>query len=191
MKLNPVFLFTTFCIFLGGAYFILSKGKEGFTGIPTDNGGIQVATPPYASANLSQPNTVRLDEVLKEAYYDNSADNPFGNILLTEIQDHPTRKPAPPSFNVDTSQHITRMIKKSVQQIHPDIRNTNKELYGDLWDEFELDQANRPFYTTAITTIPNDQASFSTYLYGNMPSCRDVSNGQFACVQDNLRYLLI
>jgi hypothetical protein len=192
--MNKWILATTFIIFLGGAYMILSvpkcRSREGFI---SKNGPINVATPPYPNPSVT-PQTVRLDDLLETNYYKNSKENPFGNILLTEIQDTPLRKPAPPSFNLDTEQKITQLVKQSVQELHPNLRNTNKELYGDLWDNFELDQANRRFYSTAITTIPNDQASFSTWLYGASPSCRDVSKGNtgdFACVQDNLRYLLI
>ena len=45
-------------------------------------------------------------------------------MLLTEINDDPKRKPAPPSFNVDVDDEITKNVKKSVQFMNPDIKNT-------------------------------------------------------------------
>ena len=41
--------------------------------------------------------------------------------------------------------------------MNPGIKNTNKQLYGDLWNNFELDQSNRLFYSTANTRVANDQ----------------------------------
>jgi hypothetical protein len=39
------------------------------------------------------------------------------------------------------------------------------------------------------TRVTNDQGAYADYLYGSMPSCKD--GNAFACVQDNLRYILI
>ena len=71
--------------------------------------------------------------------------------------------------------------------MNPGIKNTNKQLFGDLAQEFEFDQHMRNFYTTPNTKVTNDQTAFAEYLYGNMPSCKEGDG--FACVQDNLRYI--
>jgi hypothetical protein len=117
--------------------------------------------------------------------------NPFSNVLLTDIMDNPDKKAAPPSFNVDVDENITKNIKKTVQLLNPGINNTNKQLYGDLWENFELDQSNRVFFSTANTRVTNDQTAFAKYLYGNMPSGKSSGpDGDFARVQDNYRYTM-
>ena len=118
-------------------------------------------------------NPVTLESVLKSDFKEGTKKNPFSNVLLTQIGDNPERKSAPPSFNVDVSEDITRNVKKSVQMMNPDIKNTDQQLYGDLWQNFLLDDSNRVFYSTANTRVePGDQSSFGNFLYGNMPSSK-------------------
>jgi hypothetical protein len=140
----------------------------------------------------SYVNPVTLDSVLKSEFKEGTKKNPFSNVLLTQINDDPERKSAPPSFNVDCDEDITKNIKRSVQMMNPGIKNTNKQLFGDLVQEFELDQSNRAFFSTANTRVqPGDQASFGQFLYGTMPSAKESTpEGAFARVQDNYRYTL-
>jgi hypothetical protein len=142
--------------------------------------------------NASYVNPETLDSVLKSEFKEGTKKNPFSNVLLTQIGDDPNRKAAPPSFNVDCDQDITKNIKIAVQMMNPGIKNTNKQLYGDLFQEFELDQSNRAFFSTANTNVePGDQASFGKFLYGTMPSAKESTpDGAFARVQDNYRYTL-
>ena len=73
-----------------------------------------------------------------------------------------------------------------------DFKNTNKQLFGDLFQNFELDTSNRQFFSTPNTRITNDQGAYAEYLYGNMPSGKSSGpDGAFARVQDNYRYILI
>jgi hypothetical protein len=134
-------------------------------------------------------NPVTLENVLSENYYPVTKKNPLGNVLLTDIMDNPNKKPAPPSFNPDVYEDITRNSKKTVQYLNPGIKNTNKQLFGDLAQNFEFDWSMWNFYSMPNTRVTNDQGSYAEYLYGNMPSCKD--GNAFACVQDNLRYILI
>jgi hypothetical protein len=142
--------------------------------------------------SASYVNPVTLDSVLKSEFKEGNKKNPFSNVLLTQIGDDPERKSAPPSFNVDVDEDITKNVKRSVQMMNPSIKNTNKQLFGDLYQEFELDQSNRAFFSTANTRVqPGDQASFGKYLYGTMPSAKESTpEGAFARVQDNYRYTL-
>ena len=137
-------------------------------------------------------NPVTLQSVLKSEFKEGTKKNPFSNVLLTQIMDQPDRKSAPPSFNVDVDEGITRNIKKAVQMMNPTIKNTDKQLYGDLFQNFELDQSDRVFYSTANTRVePGDQSSYARYLYGTMPSGKESTpDGAFARVQDNYRYTL-
>lgn len=134
-------------------------------------------------------NPVTLESVLKQNYYPTTKRNPLGNVLLTDIMDNPEKKPAPPSFNVDVYEDIIRASKKTVQSLNPDIKNTNKQLFGDLAQDFEFDWSMWNFFSMPNTRVTNDQGAYAEYLYGYMPSCKD--GNAFACVQDNLRYILI
>ena len=134
-------------------------------------------------------NPVTLESVLKTDFYPSNKKNPFGNVLLTEIMDNPGRYSAPPSFNVDVSEDITKNVKKAIQSLNPTIKNTNKQLYGDLYQNFELDQSNRVFYSNANTKVANDQGAFGEFLYGSMISAKE--GNPLALVQDNYRYILI
>ena len=140
----------------------------------------------------SYVNPVTLDSVLKSEFKEGTKKNPFSNVLLTQISDDPERKSAPPSFNVDVDEDITKNVKRAVQMMNPGIKNTNKQLYGDLWQEFELDQSNRAFFSTANTRIENDQSAYAQFLYNDMKYSGKLSTpeGAFSRVQDNYRYTL-
>lgn len=137
-------------------------------------------------------NPVTLDAVLRTEYKEGNKKNPFSNVLLTQIMDEPNRKSAPPSFNVDVDEDITKNVKKAVQMMNPEIKNSNKQLYGDLWERFELDQSDRAFYSTANTRVePGDQAAYSQFLYGEMLSGKESTpGGAIARLKDNYRYTL-
>jgi len=136
-------------------------------------------------------NPVSLEAVLRTEFKEGTKKNPFSNVLLTQIQDEPERKAAPPSFNVDVEQDITKNIKRSVQMMNPQIKNTGKQLYGDLWQQFELDQSNRAFYSTPNTRVTNDAMSFGNFLYGNMPSGKDSNpEGNMQRYKNSYRYIL-
>ena len=136
-------------------------------------------------------NPVTLDAVLRTEFKEGDKKNPFSNVLLTQINDDPDRKAAPPSFNVDVDMDITKNVKRAVQMMNPTIKNTNYQLFGDLWQEFELDQSNRVFYSTPNTRVANDQGAYGQYLYGYMPSAKeDTPDGNMQRIKDNYRYIL-
>jgi len=137
-------------------------------------------------------NPVTLESVVSSEFKEGTKKNPFSNVLLTDIMDEPDRKSAPPSFNPEIEEKITKDVKKSVQFMNPGINNTNKQLFGDLWNNFELDQSNRLFYSTANTKVVNDQGAFAKYLYDDLKYSAKESTpeGAFARVQDNYRYTL-
>jgi hypothetical protein len=109
---------------------------------------------------MSTTNPVTLESVLKTDFKEGTKRNPFSNVLLTEIMDEPDRKAAPPSFNPDVDEQITKDVKRSVQFMNPEIKNTSKQLFGDLYEEFNLDQSNRVFFSTANTRVNSDQGAF-------------------------------
>lgn len=145
----------------------------------------------FNKKSKSYVNPVTLDAVLNTEFKEGNKKNPFSNVLLTQINDDPDRKAAPPSFNVDVDEDITKNVKKAVQMLNPGIKNTNKQLFGDLWQQFQLDQSNRIFYSTANTRVANDQGAYSQFLYGNMPSAKESTpEGNMQRVADNYRYIL-
>jgi hypothetical protein len=115
--------------------------------------------------------------------------NPFSNVLLTDINDEPNRKSAPLAY--ESEQQITTNIKRAVQSINPGIKNTDKILYGDQADKFELDQSNRAFFSTANTRVVSDQSDFVNFLYGNMSSSKEFNeDGARMRVANTQRYNL-
>ena len=160
---------------------LLKKSLEGFLSNSKNSWNPIVKT----TNGISAP----LPKFLDKTFYRSDSKNPFGNVLLTEISDDPLRKSAPPAFNPDVYEDITSNTMKMVQHQNEGIKNTNKKLFGDLWDKFELDLCLRNFYSTPNTKVPNDQGAYADYLYGSMPSCKD--GNAFQCSKDNLRYILI
>jgi len=137
-------------------------------------------------------NPATLESILKTNFKEGNKKNPFSNVLLTQISDDPDRKSAPPSFNVDVDEDITKNVKRAVQMMNPGIKNTNKQLYGDLWEQFELDNSNRVFYSTANTRVTNDQGAFAQFLYNDLKYSGKESTpeGAMARVQDNWRFIM-
>jgi len=156
--------------------------KEGFSVNPS-------MQPSPLSPTPMTTNPVTLESVLRTEFHPTTKKNPFGNVLLTDIADNPNRKAAAPSFNPDVYDDITSSVKKQTQMLNPDIINTNKQLYGDLYDSYTLDNSMMRFYSTANSRISNDQGAFSNWLYGQMPSGKSSGpDGALARTQDNYRY---
>ena len=99
-----------------------------------------------------------------------SKHNPLMNVLLTEIEDNPTRPPAEPAFAPEVEAQINE------EAIDP-------RIFKDLGDNIEFENSMRNFYATANTQIPNDQAAFAQFCYGNMPSCKEGDMQQ--CLKNN------
>lgn len=164
---------------------ILVSKKEGFTVNPS----IQ---PSALSPAPMLKDPVTLENVLRTNFHPTTKKNPFGNVLLTEINDDPNRLAAAPSFNPDVYDEIDSAVKKQTQMLNPGIINTNKQLYGDLYQNYELDNSMMQFYSTANSRVTNDQGAFSNWLYGNMPSGKSSGpDGAFQRVADSYRYILI
>ena len=134
---------------------------------------------------------VPLDAILKTDFKQGNKKNPFSNVLLTQIGDEPDRKSAPPSFNVDVDEDITKNVKRSIQMMNPGIKNTNKQLFGDLYQEQQLDNFSRQLYSTPNSRVENDGISYAKFLYGDMPSAKESTpDGNMQRVKDNYRYTL-
>ena len=88
-------------------------------------------------------------------------DNPFMNVLFTDYADFPNR---PAACNPMSNKAQTAIRKKYDLGT---VRNVD--------DVFGKNSGERQFYTTAITTIPNDQTGFANWLYSSAPTCKERS----------------
>ena len=169
----------------------LVKQEEGFQ-VQGPEGSSGFNSLGSVSSSLMTTNPVTLETVLRSNFHPTTKKNPFGNVLLTDIMDQPNRKAAAPSFNPDVYDDITSASKKQTQMLNPGIINTNKQLYGDLYDNYQNDKSMMRFYSTANTKIANDQGAFAKWLYSDYPSGKDDGpEGAIARVRDNFRYILL
>jgi len=150
----------------------IAKKKEGFRELNTD-----ALTPAQALYKVENP---------VDVFQKPSASNPFGNVLPTDYIYNPKRKPAPPSGNSNVGADIVEQAKQFVRNANPDQPDITEKLFKDLGDEYVFEQSLRPFHSTASTTIPNDQQSFSEFCYGGMVSCKE--GNAFACAKGVSRY---
>ena len=112
--------------------------------------------------------------------FDNSKpSNPFSNVLITDYEYNPNKKPAPASYNRANTQDILTQAKEFVKTANPDQPDIAEKLFKDLGEELQFEQSMRPFYSTPATTVPNDQQAFADFCYGSMISCKE--GNMFAC----------
>ena len=132
---------------------------------------------------------VKLDEnsfksLMKKDFYPVTSRNPMGNVLLTDYEDNPNKKPAPPTE--DDIDNILEKTKEMIIKTNPGQPDIADKLFSDLGDNFNFEQSMRPFYSNANTEIPNDQNAFAEFCYGSMISCKEGNN--FACARNLQRY---
>ncbi|MDA7495544.1 hypothetical protein N8459_03445, partial [Nitrosopumilus sp.] len=174
-----VFIIALLSILVVCYIYVKSSEYNGFTNM--------FNTKPAYIINNKNNKKSSLKKYINNNFYENTPNNPYGNVLLTEINENPNRKPAPPAFLPSVMENNKNLVKKAVQQLNPTIKDTNAKLFHSLVDKYNFDQADRQFYTTASTTIPSDQKAFADYLYGDMKSCKE--GNAFACMQNNYRYI--
>lgn len=162
---------------------LVNKNKEGFSVNPS-------MQPSELLSEQILTDPVTLENVLKSDFHPTTKKNPFGNVLLTDIADTPNRKAAAPSFNPDVYDDINKAVKKQTQMLNPGIINTNKQLYGDLYDNYQLDNSMMQFYSMPNSRVANDQGAFSQYLYGSLYSGKqDTSEGAMMRVKNNWQWI--
>lgn len=112
--------------------------------------------------------------------------NPFSNMLLTDYEDNPDKKPAPPAFNEQINETIIENAKKTVSELNPDQPDIADKLFDDLGGKYVFEQSLRPFSSNPSTTIVNDQKGFADFCYGSMTSCKE--GNMFACARNLPRF---
>jgi hypothetical protein len=143
-----------------------------------------------SSSDKATTNPITMESLLRSNFHPTTKKNPFGNVLLTDINDTPNRLAAAPSFNPDVYEDIMNATKKQTQMLNPGIINTNKQLFGDLKTTYDLDNSMMRFYSTANSRIASDQGAFSQYLYGAMYSGKESTpEGAMMRVKDNYLWI--
>ena len=99
--------------------------------------------------------------------------NPLSNVLMTDYDYNPHKKPAPPSYNENVGKTILGQAKEFVSNANPDHPDIANKLFKDLGDEFMFEQSLRPFVSNPSTTIPNDQQAFAEFCFGSMVSAKE------------------
>ena len=102
-----------------------------------------------------------------------TVNNPFSNVLVTDYDYNPNKKPAGPSYNENVNQNILQQAKQLVNQANPDQPNIADKLFRGLGEEMEFEQSLRQFTSNPSTTIPNDQKGFAEFCYGEMISAKE------------------
>jgi hypothetical protein len=87
-----------------------------------------------------------------------TSDNPFMNVLYS---DDASRGPACDVLDGRVKRDIAAKFSRG--------------LYRNANDVFDKSASDRQYYTTPITTIPNDQTSFAQWCYGTPPTCKEQS----------------
>lgn len=112
--------------------------------------------------------------------------NPFGNVLVTDYDYNPDKKPAPPSNNKIVQDEILTQAKKFVSEANPEHPDIADKLFNDMGGNLEFEQSLRPFHSAPSTAIPNDQTAFAEFCYGSMISCKE--GNEFACARNLARH---
>lgn len=152
-------------------YTTLQKKKEPFSN-------------PYNSPDLAAKLKTELKD---ELVFDKpSSVNPFSNLLISDIDTKPNKLPAPPTFDDTTEDDIIESAKKMVMEQNASQPDIADKLFRDLGDKYLFEQSLQPFYSNPSTTLPNDQAAFAQFCYGDMISCKE--GNKFACARNLERY---
>lgn len=97
-----------------------------------------------------------------------TADNPMGNVLISDIGHRPDR---PPACEYST---VRPLVKKYMEDTIPYDCGRSR----CAKPEIQRKAAARQFVTGPVTTIPGDQTAFAEWCYGKKfsPMCRDDSS---------------
>ena len=164
--------------------------KEGFnSSAGASSAGASSATTSSATTNpamayLQQHNIAIPDDVFDTP----TSSNPFDNVLVTDYDYNPNKKPAPPAFNSNVNDDILKQAKLLVSEANPDQPDITDKLFNSLGDQLMFEQSLRPFHSTASTTIPNDQKAFADFCYGSMISNKE--GNAFAAARNMSHYTL-
>ena len=116
-----------------------------------------------------------------DVFAESTTENPFQNVLMTDFDTADAKKPAQAAYAQSVQSDVMGHTKSMIDSINPEQPKISEKLFRSLEDNLAFEQSMRPFYSTAATTIPNDQGSFADFCYGSMVSCKD--GNPFACAR--------
>ena len=154
--------------------------SDGFTNAGVENLASKVDFGPSNDSNSPKLPTKpvsltpdNLPDLLDANFETGTSNNPFSNVLLTDITDKPERLSAPPAFNHVVGEQINDNMRKNVREQHDDIPNADDQMFGGVFSGNQFKIFNRTFYSTPSTRVTNDQGAFAKFLYGDMPSGKE------------------
>ena len=145
MNIIVVSVISVVCIYL--MFYYHKENGEGFKN--TDGNLVKLY-------NRDGPKVEFVPE-LDETFQKSAPNNPLSNVLISDYDYNPNRRPAEPSYTKEGKDNILEETKRSIQLLNPGQPGIDKKLFQDVTDNLELEQSMRQFYSTANTTIPNDQ----------------------------------
>ena len=98
--------------------------------------------------------------------------NPMMNVMLSEYNDDPGRKPAAPAFNPIVAEDIKTKVKENISKEFNDA-NIDSKLFANLGDKLEFENSMRNYHAMPVTQVPSDQMGFAEFCYGSMKSCKE------------------
>ena len=131
---------------------------------------------------------LKSESILRDvnAFESPDSSNPFGNVLVTDYEYKPNKKPAPPAFNSGVRDQILDKAKTLVKELNPDQPDISDKLFKDLGEQYVFEQSLRQFTSNPSTTVVNDQTGFADFCYGSMTSCKE--GNLFSCVRNLPRH---
>lgn len=127
--------------------------------------------------NFENPSTALLHQknikIPTDVFDKTTPGNPFANVLITDYDYNPNKKPAAPSYNEKVNNEILIQAKELVKHANPDQPDIADKLFRGLGEQLEFEQSLRQFNSNPSTTIPNDQTGFAEFCYGEMISSKE------------------
>jgi hypothetical protein len=176
LRILLIGLITMGCIFLMHYYHQIEKNK------------VEIKKEGFISDNAVDYMNKMQMPIRADVFQEPDSGNPFSNVLVTDYDYNPNKKPAPPSFNQNVNAKILKEAKQLVVDANPDQPDIADKLFKDLGEELVFEQSLRQFNSNPNTTIPNDQGAFAEFCYGSMISCKEGNN--FACARNMSHYTL-
>jgi len=157
-------------------YYQTQRPKSEVEGL--SNAGLAIVGDPSYNKKGIVPGVDGSNSVFDKA----TPSNPYSNVLLTDYDMNPNKKPAPPAGTTVVYNTILENAKKTVMELNSDQPDIADKLFRDLGENLEFEQSMRNFTSNPATTIPNDQAAFAEFCYGGMISCKE--GNAFACARN-------
>jgi hypothetical protein len=142
-----------FSIYFASLFFLTTGVTTYVLAIPVVMGITILMYTYFPNGTTLEPFKIDLSaKKVREAYTMPTANNPFMNVLLTEIQDDPNRGDAAPTNRRDVKAEVYKTFQKT------------SDIHMDTTDLFDQSQAMRTFHTLQSAKVPNDLDGFKKWI---------------------------